>query len=124
VPLLKHFGENTCWEINAESCKAYVERRGDGELGRPVKSGTARRELVTLSAALSFAHEQRKISQPVPVSLPRESEPRRRWFRRSEAAALVAGALGITATAYNIGSRRPIRRGRLFQPSYHVARLF
>jgi hypothetical protein len=122
VPLLTHLGESTCWDINAESCGAYVERRIAGELGRRVKSGTARRELVTLSAALSFAYDQRKLSQPVPVSLPPESEPRRRWLRRSEAASLIAGALGITATAYDTKTRSPIKWARMFQPSYHVAR--
>jgi integrase len=122
MPLLKHFGESTCWQINAETCKAYVERRKAGELGRAVKDGTARRELVTLSAALTFAYDQRKMSQPISVSLPQESEPRRRWLRRSEAASLIAGALGITATAFDIKSRKPVRWGRLFQPSYHVAR--
>jgi integrase len=122
VPLLKHFGENTCWEINAETCRTYVERRLAGEIGRSVKSGTARRELVTLSAALSFAYDQRKLSQPISVSLPQEAEPRRRWLRKSEAAALIAGALGITATAFDIKSRKPVKWGRLYQPSYHVAR--
>lgn len=122
VPLLTHFGGSTCWDVNAESCRAYVERRIAGRLGRPVKSGTARRELVTLSAALSFAYDDRKISQPVPVPLPPESAPRRRWLTRSEAAALVAGALGITATAFDIKSRAPVKWGRLFQPSHHVAR--
>jgi integrase len=122
VPLLKHFGESNCWDINAESCRAYVERRMAGELGRPVKSGTARRELVTLSAALTFAFKERKLSLPVPVPLPAESEPRQRWLRRHEAAALVAGALGITATAFDIKSRKPVKWARMAQPSYHVAR--
>jgi integrase len=121
-PLLKHFGQSTCWEVNTESCKAYVERRLAGKLGRPVGSGTARRELVTLSAALSFAFKERKLSQPVSVSLPKGGEPRRRWLTRNEAARLIAGALGITAIAYDIESRLPARWGRLFQPSYHVAR--
>ena len=120
--LLKHFGESVCWDVNSETCRAYVGRRMTGELGRPVKENTARRELVTLSAALTFAYKERKLSQPVPVSLPSESEPRLRWLRRSEAAALLAGALGITATAYNIKSRAPVKWGKMFQPSYHVAR--
>jgi integrase len=122
VPLLKHFGNNTCWEINAASCRSYTERRMAGELGRAVKQGTARRELVTLAAALNFAFKDKKLSQPVPVSLPKGAEPRTRWLTRREAAALVAGALGITATAYNIKSRQPVKWGRLFQASYHVAR--
>jgi len=85
-------------------------------------SATARRELVTLTAALSFAYAERKLSQPVPVTLPPGSEPRTRWLTRSEAAALIAGALGIVATAYDIETRKPLRWARLFQPSYHVAR--
>ena len=121
-PLLKHFGQSTCWDINAETCRRYVERRMAGEIGRKVKSGTARRELVTLSAALSFAYDDRKLSQPVSVCLPQESEPRNRWLTKDEAAALIAGSLGITATAVDIKSRKPVKWGRMFQPSYHVAR--
>ena len=65
VPLLKHFGAGTCWEVNAETCRLYTERRMAGLLGRAVKESTARRELVTLSAALTFAYEERKISRPI-----------------------------------------------------------
>jgi integrase len=122
TPLLKHFGAMTCWDVNAETCRTYTERRAAGELGRAVKESTARRELVTLSAALTFAYDERKLSQPVPVPLPNEGEARRRWLERSEAARLIAGALGITATAYDVRSHRPVKWGRMFQPSYHVAR--
>ena len=122
VPLLKHFGELTCWDVNSETCRTYTERRMAGKLGRAVKESTVRRELVTLGAALTFAFEERKLSQPVPVSLPKEGEPRRRWLERHEAAALIAGALGITATASDVKSRQPVKWGRIFQPSYHVAR--
>ena len=122
VPLLEHFGSLTCWQINSESCRAYVDKRMAGELGRSVKSGTARRELVTLSAALTFAFKERKLSLPVSVSLPAELEPRQRWLRRNEAAVLIAGALGITAVAFDIKSRKPVIWARMFQPSYHVAR--
>lgn len=122
VPLLKHFGEMMCWDVNAETCRVYTELRMAGKLGRPVKESTVRRELVTLSAALTFAVDQRKLSQSVSVSLPKESEPRQRWLKPQEAAALIAGALGITATAYDIKSQRAVKWGRMFQPSYHVAR--
>jgi integrase len=118
VPLLKHFGESTCWDVNKESCKAYVERRTAGELGRTISEATARRELVTLSAAMSFAYRERKLSQPIHVPLPADSEPRRRWLTRSEAAALLAGALGFR-TEYDNG--RPLKRTRIAKPSYHVA---
>jgi len=122
TPLLKHFGSMTCWEVNVETCSSYAARRMAGEIGRAVKSGTARRELGTLSAALQFAYKERKLSQPIPVSYPPAGAPRTRWLTRKEAAALVAGALGITATAYDMKSRQPAKWGRVFQPSYHVAR--
>jgi len=122
TPLLKHFGTSTCWQVDGDSCRSYAKRRLAGELGRPVKSATARRELVTLSAALNFAYSERKLSQPVPVTLPAGGEARTKWLTRSEAGALIAGALGITPTAYAIKSRKPVKWGRLFQPSYHVAR--
>lgn len=122
TPLLKHFGSSTCWQVDGDSCRSYAKRRMAGELGRPVKSATARRELVTLSAALNFAYAERKLSQPVPVTLPEGGEPRTRWLRRFEAAALLAGALGIVVTACDIKSREPVKWGRMFQPSYHVAR--
>ena len=94
-----------------------------GELGRPVKSATARRELVTLTAALNFAYTERKaVAAGTGDSVRRRQSPDTKWLSRSEAAALVAGALGITATAYDIKSRKPMKWGRVFQPSYHVAR--
>jgi integrase len=122
TPLLKHFGNFTCWQVDGDSCRSYAKRRMAGDLGRAVKSATARRELVTLNAALNFAYTERKLSQPVPVTLPAGGEPRTKWLTRSEAAALVAGALGIMATAYDVASRQPVKWGRVFQPSYHVAR--
>jgi integrase len=122
TPLLKHFGTSTCWQVDAAACRSYVEARMTGKIGRPVKSGTARRELETLNASLQFAYKERKLSQPIPVTYPKKSPSRSRWLTRSEAAALIAGALGITATAFDIRSRRPVKWGRLYTPSYHVAR--
>ena len=122
TPPLKHFGTSTCWQVDGDSCRSYAKRRMAGELGRAVKSATARRELVTLTAALNFAYTERKLSQPVPVTLPAGGEPRTKWLSRSDAAALIAGALGITATLSDIKTRKPMKWGRLFQPSYHVAR--
>ncbi|WP_229175802.1 site-specific integrase [Bradyrhizobium ivorense] len=122
TPLLKFFGAMTCWDISGEACRSYAAKRMAGELGRAVKSGTARRELVTLNAALQFAYTERKLSQPVPLTYPEAAPRRTRWLTRSEAAALLAGALGITVLAYDIKSRKPVKWGRLQQPSYHVAR--
>jgi len=111
-----------CWQISGETCREYSALRMAGKLGRSVASGTARRELETLNAAVQFAFTERKLSQPVPITYPAKAEPRTRWLNRSEAAALIGGALGITATAYDIKSRKPIKWGRIAQPSYHVAR--
>jgi integrase len=122
IPLLKHFGTSSCYEVDGQNCRSYVQRRIAGEIGRVVVPATARRELVTLSAALTFAYQERKLSQPIPVVLPEGGEPRTRWLTRSEAAALVAGALGIMATAYDVESRQPVKWGRVAAPSYHVAR--
>lgn len=122
--LLEFFGAPAkCSFIDGTSCRAYVAARATGRIGkRAVKEATARRELETLGSALNFAFKEKKLIIPVPITLPPKAPPRERWLRRSEAAALVAGALGIVATAYDLQTRRPVKWGRMFQPSYHVAR--
>lgn len=122
APLLDFFGEGSCWDVTAGSCIAYARARVAG-LGdrRPVKMGTARRELETLRAALNYAYTNRKISKPVPVTLPEKAPPRERWLTRSEAARLVAGALGFTPVEFD-RQNRPTKWKRTGAPSYHVAR--
>ncbi len=61
---------------------------------RPIKPSTARRELVVLGAALRWCWNEHNIDRPIPVWLPDQAEPRERHLTRSEAAALLAGALG------------------------------
>ncbi|TAY69662.1 site-specific integrase [Rhizobium leguminosarum] len=123
VHLLEFFGGEMCSFVDGTSCRAYVAARVAGKIGRrAVKTGTAGRELETLGAALSFAFKEKKLVIPVPVTLPQKSAARERWLSRSEAAGLLAGALGITATAFDIYTRKPVKWGRLFRPSYHVAR--
>lgn len=110
-PLLTHFGEMSCWDVTESTCIAYVARRTAGkDFKRPVKVATARRELVTLGAALQYAYKARKISKPVLVSLPDQPPSKDRFLTRREAAALLAAALGFRA-----GKPRTT-------PSYHVAR--
>jgi integrase len=120
-PLVEFWGDKTCDDINGGTCAEYVEKRTSGKIGRSVKSGTARRELETLSAALSYAHKQRKLLYPVAVTYPAKAPARVRWLTRSEAAALIAGALGFGAVAYDVKTRKPVE-WRRFQPAYHVAR--
>lgn len=121
-PLLDHFGLMSCWDVTDSTCKAYVGARMAGLEGRrPVKQGTARRELETLGAALAYAYKARKISKPVFVHLPEKSPRRERWLTRSEAARLVAGALGFTPGEIDAEGRGR-KWKRVGPPSYHVAR--
>ncbi len=121
--LLRHFGDKVCSEIDGSSCRAYVRRRMGGEDGRrAVTQGTARRELETLQSALGFAFKEKKLVLPVFVTLPDKAPPRERWLERSEAARLLAAALGIVPIASDVISREPVKWGRMFRPTYHVAR--
>ncbi|TBB67717.1 site-specific integrase [Rhizobium ruizarguesonis] len=124
IPLLEFFGvPKKCSFVDGTSCRQYVADRVAGKIGRrAVKEATAGRELETLGSALNFAFKEKKLVIPVPVTLPPKAQPRERWLTRSEAAALIAGALGITATAYDIQTREPVKWGRMYRPSYHVAR--
>jgi integrase len=98
--LIDFFGGRTVAAITAASCTAYVRWRTSqtdaraARGGRPIQASTARRELVVLGAALRWCWKEGKIDRPVPVSLPPQAEPRERHLTRSEAAALLAGALG------------------------------
>lgn len=81
-----YFGGLTVAEITPSTCEAYARHR--------VSLSAARRELEDLQAALNHAWRSRKLAVPVPVSLPAKSPSRERWLTRSEAARLVASALG------------------------------
>jgi integrase len=122
IPLLGHFGEKLCDWISGSTCRDYVKARRAGTLGRKVTSGTARRELETLSAALNYAYREKKLRVPIPVTFPQKAPSRQRWLTRSEAAALLAGALGFAPVAYDIQTRQPICWRRVAKPLYHLAR--
>lgn len=61
---------------------------------RSIKTSTARRELACLSAALTWTWRNRILNEHIPVRLPPKGQPRQRHLTRSEAARLLAGALG------------------------------
>lgn len=63
-----------------------------------MKSATARRELVVLSAALRWCWKEGKLDRPIAVPLPSQAGPRERHLSRRELAALLAGALGWDRT--------------------------
>jgi len=79
-------GTKTVADVTAQACRDYAE-------GRPKTS--ARRELETLSAAIRHWHKEHGPLDSVPsVTLPDKPGRRERYLTRSEAAALLAGALG------------------------------
>jgi integrase len=122
APLLDFFGTASCWDVTASACHRYVEARTSGMEGRkPVKVGTARRELETLGAALGHAYDARKLSKPVRVHLPEKAPRRERWLTRPEAARLIAGALGFSPEKIDRDGRASGFK-RIGKPSYHVAR--
>jgi integrase len=121
-PLLDHFGDDTCWDVSESRCRSYVAARTAGLAKRkPVKEATARRELVTLGAALSYAYRSRRITKPVFVWKPEQGQSRERWLTRSEVARLLFGALGFKAVAFDAAGA-PTKWERKSKPQYHVAR--
>ena len=120
--LLPFWGELTCADVSGANCRAYVAWRMEGGTGRAVSQSTARRELATLSAALGYAYKERKVDRPIPVTFPEQAPARDRWLTRTEAARLLAGALGWSAVAYDRHTRQPTAWRRLHRPHYHVAR--
>jgi integrase len=93
-------------EITPVWCNAYVDwrihqgdmrganRRAGAALPRLLNPTTARNDLIVLDAAQRFAWKNRKLNQIVPVTKPKASKPRQRFLTRSEAARLLAAALG------------------------------
>jgi len=72
--------------ITPKRCGDYMTWRGSKSM--------ARNDLLTLQAALNFAHEHRKLKHKIAVTKPTPPTKRVRWLTRSEAAALLLGALG------------------------------
>ncbi|MCF3934303.1 tyrosine-type recombinase/integrase [Acuticoccus sp. M5D2P5] len=79
--LTKWWGDWSVNDINPDQCASYVASRGS-EAG-------ARRELEDLRAAVGHAFTHRRISQLVPVTLPKRGAARERWLTRDEMATLL-----------------------------------
>jgi integrase len=94
------FGERTVATITAGACDEYVAWRTaqtDARAksgGRPIKEGSARRELGVLLAATRWCWKEGKLDRPIAVSMPPQGDPRERHLTRTEAATLLAAALG------------------------------
>lgn len=112
-----YFGAMVADQITPSTCAAYVRQRGTEQ--------AARRELEDLKAALRYAFRSRKIAVEIPVELPEKATPRDRWLERSEAARLLAGALGFRlVSCSDIATRRQRLTiwDRGGERNHHVAR--
>lgn len=120
--LVEGFGELTCSGVNADTCRAYVKARMTGAIGRrAVKEATAKRELDTLGAALSYAWKAGKLDRPIAVLKPKLELKEARWLTRTEVARLLRGALGFTSKSIGEAGRVSGWK-RVARPNYHVAR--
>lgn len=91
--LSRWWGRKSLSEITKQTCKEYETHRLSGS--RPVKPGTIRRELAILLSALNFWNKNYGPVDSLPVvHMPQPSPARTRWLTKSEAARLLAGALG------------------------------
>ena len=84
-------------DIHPADVRAYARAREAGEIGRPAKAPTIRRELGVLVAALHHAVRERRLKRmDMPsVPLPEASAPRDRWLTEAEVAALVQASYGL-----------------------------
>lgn len=127
--LAEFWGDKFVAEVTEETCNDYVawrcaqiDKRATRNAGRTIKPSTAKRELVTLSAALNWCWRnpdtsvpgkpKRRLSQPVAVKFPDIAERRERYLKRHEVAALLWAALGFNRD----GTRNRFRINR------HLAR--
>lgn len=104
--LAEYWGDKTVAEVTEEASSGYVawrcaqtDKRATRSKGRNIAPSTAKRELVTLSAALNWCWRNKKLSVPVVVALPSVAERRERYLKRSEVAALLWAALGFNRDA-------------------------
>jgi integrase len=124
LALTNFFEGNTVANVTPHTCGRYVEERcGPSKLNNPSEhaakpniamrnrsTGTARRELGVLRAAINYAYRNGRITRAVSVDLPERPEPRDRWLTRVEAARLVKAA------------RTP--QGRLYMPLFVLIAIY
>ena len=82
VPILGYLPVGS---INGAVCRRYAEARGK-------KTGTIRKELGTLQAAINYCHAEGYLTAAPRVTLPAKPPPRDRWLMRNEVARLLWAA--------------------------------
>ena len=117
--LAEFFGDRLVAEVTPELCNDYVQwrcgqtdKRATRSKGRAIKVSTAKRELVTLAAALNWCWRNKRLERPIVVTLPKVVESRERYLKRNEVAGLLWAALGFNRD----GTRNRFRINR------HLAR--
>jgi integrase len=85
LPLADFFEGNMLADVTQQTCERYVEKRGRS-------TGTARRELGVLRAAINYALKRGQITRPVVVALPAPPDPRDVWLTRLKVARLIRAA--------------------------------
>lgn len=116
------WGDHTLAQVRGTTCRGYTEARTSAG----VAASTIRRELGVLSAAINHWHAEHGPLTSVPiVTMPLPPPPRERWLTRSEAARLLAGALGWYEERWcDVETRQELscwRRSR-FEINRHAAR--
>lgn len=111
--ILEWWGTKRLIHISASACREYAASRARSG----VKTGTVRRELGFLQAALNHAHRERVVTNPIQLALPPGSPSRERWLTRAEAARLLWAARPIPhlATFLRIGLETGQRRTAILQ---------
>jgi integrase len=97
APLSAFWGDKMVEHVTSGGCQDYVAWRTaqpitafkDPAEARRVGAQTARRELAVLSAALGYAHKEKKLKYKIALELPEKTSPRTRWLTRAEAARLL-----------------------------------
>jgi integrase len=100
--LMTFWGNLTVADVKGETCRRYAKSRvrtfkprpppAVSRPSQPIKSGTIRRELNVLQAAINYCHREGYLLSPSAVTLPEKPPSRDRWLTRDEAAALLWAA--------------------------------
>lgn len=85
--LLNFFGKKTVAYITPASCARFVDEWGSEQ--------AARRALEDLRAALIYAWKCRRLSVPVPVTMPPKAQPRERFLTPAEMCRLISATRGM-----------------------------
>ncbi len=82
---------------------------------------TIRRELGIVQSAVRHGLKSQTLTRGVVIERPPESPAKERWLTRTEAAMLIAGALGFAPVLFDMRTRLPLQWKRVSRPQYHLA---